>query len=246
MNKSEVRQKMGTILSRLSHKDESSDSGSANGLVRLPEESKKPKGWIHIRDIHKKLLASVGHNPFYSISEHTESIGNTSPWAINKTAEELIKLGFLEEPLSYSLGRRGNPRRFWRISSRGADHIGMDYQKCKPPGKGKFEHCLYQHIVLASLKKQGRSGLIEHFYNGKAIDVAEFRPNGVVWGFEIELRKTEHIFINLKDDWRAGCERVYIVTRNKTEQKRMMDYVYANLQATLMDKVSFKTIAEFN
>ena len=245
MDKQELRERMRQILARLSWKGVSKDHQEDTETVQVAPDGDKSKGWVTIEDVHKKVLKSVAENPFYSITEHADALGNVSTWIMTRTIEELGRIGFLDKPVSFSLGKRGNPRRYMRITPKGAKFVGVDFEKCRVPGKGSFEHCLHQDVVRRYLSRQGRSVLVEHTYNGKAIDVAEYTSDGKVRAYEIELRPIPHVTENIQGDLDAGCNRVTVVTRNRAEQKKIALLAYSKLPAETLEYVSFKTIREF-
>jgi hypothetical protein len=242
--RNEIRKRMQEILASLAWEPEASVNESSKDAVELAPMERE-KGWVKVRDIHKKLLRSALENPFSSISEHSERLGNVSPWLVLKTIAELIQIGFMERPLSFSLGKRGNPRKYLRATEKGARFAGMKLEQSRYAGRGDFEHCLYQHLVKEWLEKKGRQAIIEFSLNSKSIDVAEFEADGRIRVFEVELRAIPHIIENITKDLAAGCSEVVIVTRNRVEQKRVTALVYSELAANKAGRVSFKTIGEF-
>ncbi|MFH1373257.1 MAG: hypothetical protein ABII79_05635 [bacterium] len=245
MDKQELRKRMREILAELDWRGAGKGGSEEPETLEVAGTSGGANRWVTVRDAHKKVLASVAKNPFYSITEHTEAIGNISAWVMARVIEELTKIGFLGEPLPLSLGKRGSPRRYLKITPRGAKHIGVKFEDCRIPGKGSFEHCLYQDIVYRFLRAKGRAVLIEQTYNGKAVDVVEHLDDGKVRAYEIELRAIGHVADNIRGDLDAGCMAVIVVTRNRSEEKRISLAVYGRLSAEMLEHVSFRTIGEF-
>ncbi len=242
---SEYREKIQAELANLRWESQES-STTWNEFMNTNSDAEQDKqSEPKIKDIHKKLLLNIAKNPFYSISEHAENIGNVGPWSMRRCCEDLTKLSFLEPPITLSLGKPGNPRKYLRISEEGADHLGINFKDHRPPGRGDFEHTLYQNIICDYLKKHGRSGLIEKDFNGKAIDVLEFGKDGKIIAYEIELRPIEHIVINITKDLAAGCVYVVVVVRNRVEQKKITSLVGGKLPAETLSKVKFNSIGDF-
>jgi hypothetical protein len=245
MDKQELRERMRQILGGLVWEAASKDAQETTETIQVAPDGDNSNELVKIEDVHKKLLKNIAENPFLSITEHADALGRVSTWVMTRTIEELERIGFLDKPLSFSLGKRGNPRRYMRITAKGAEYVGVEFEKCRVPGKGSFEHCLYQDVVYRYLGRQGRSAMVEHTYNGKAMDVAEYARDGKVRAYEIELRLIPHVTENIRGDLDAGCSRVTLVTRNRTEQKKIALLVYSKLPAETLEYVSFKIIREF-
>lgn len=244
-DRQEIRKEMRVILESLGWEPGQLDHiarGMADGLVEPPPALNKH---VKVRDAHQKVLKSILKNPFLSVSEHSEQIGNISPHLMNRIIKELIEIGFLEEPLSFSLGLRGNPRKYLRITEKGAKFIRADLSKHQYPGRGSYENCLYQHIVQNHLQRKGRDCIVEHNLNGKSIDVVELGSWGKITGYEIELRVIRHVIDNINRDLEAGCNKVIIVTKNRAEQEKMRTLVYGELTGDKLSRVEFMTIGEF-
>ncbi len=243
-SKDEIQERMDEILSNIPWLPEANRiSPNIRSGVTDVSNSDIGDSVEQLRDVHTRALKSVLQNPHFSTSEHAESIGMTSPWTMNHTVEELKNMGLLEI-FAFSVGQRGSPPRFLKLTETGAQFIGADPRKARITGKGGFEHAILQHRIRQYLQAQGCSATVEFNLNGKSVDLAQFEADGNIRVFEVELHATGHVVENINRDLDAGCREVVIVTRNKTEQKRIMALVNAELVSDRRDKVEFRTIEQ--
>jgi len=132
---------MREILATLPWTPDSLHGRTEEQFIKVVQEAARVDGWVKVEMKHKRLLRSIIEHPFYSVTEHAENLDKMSPWQMKRTTEELQKISFLEEPIVLSLGRRGSPHTYIRISEAGARFIGADLKKCNYPGRGGFGCC---------------------------------------------------------------------------------------------------------
>lgn len=223
--------------------------GSACGerdVVRVHVNDARPQGTVAMTDAHRRLLMSIVSNPFYCMTEHAVALGDWNTAVMNRIVGELNQAGFLDEPFASSLGRKGNPSRFLRISEKGARFIGIDYAKCKQPGKGGFEHRLFADRIKRYLLRKGQDAIIEFCHNGKSVDVCELKPGGGLVAYEVELHpNSPHHLVNVEKDIRAGFEAVVVVAKTRQHEDRLTSAFNRQLSAELLDRVKVLSIADF-
>ncbi len=221
--------------------EEASLSNEANAKP-LPWEKCRPTGqkpnriWTGIA----KLLVEAGK---MTLSELYARMGNVSPWLARKIADGMARQGLIEL-CQLSLGQRGNPKTYAVLGPEGARFVGVDYEKVRLRGRGSTEHVILQNLLAEALKKAGKTVAIEHEANGKAVDVAEIRPEGAV-AYEIELEPANpHVAENALRDLEAGFSEVVIVTKNQASQNEAKDAVYKAVPWEKLSRVKFSLVRE--
>jgi hypothetical protein len=218
--------------------------GDRDVVVSVTGSQRGDRGVV-VRDGHRSLLESILKHPFRSTNEHSEAMGNVSPALMKRIKDQLESIGYIQHALTSSLGRRGNPRQYLRITEEGAAFLNVDLKQHRYPGKGEFEHCLFQHLIWQHLAGQNRKAIIELNLDGKSVDVGEFTQDRRIRAYEVELRVIQHAVENITKDLECGCQEVVVVTRNRAEQERIRTLVYGELPSDKLGQVEFKTIAEF-
>ena len=116
------------------------------------------------------------------------------------------------------------------------------------PGKGGFEHKLWQDLVSKQRKKDGFEPVIEGRVrkgSSKAIDVLVYSETEGYIGYELTIH-FENLVSNIIQDFEAGVSQVVVVTRDETELKKAQEIVTADSTlSSQLDKVVFSTISEF-
>jgi hypothetical protein len=222
---------------------EAAGVGSDNcGNAPLPGEKRRPAGarpnktWTDTA----KSLAARGYD---TLTRLNENIGNISPWLFRRIMSEMERQELIEL-CPISLGTRGNPKTFAVLRPKGAEFIGLKFDDVKLAGKGSTEHVILQNLLAEEMKNAGKTVAIEHTANGKAVDIAEIRPDGAI-AYEIELAPAHpHIVENILRDLEAGFEKVIVITRNQTAQNEAKDIIYKTVPWEKLSRVEFRLIRE--
>lgn len=192
----------------------------------------------------KEVCAALAENGYLSLSELYARLGNVTPWLCRKIVSEMERQALVELcPLS--LGTRGNPRTFAVITEKGAQFAGLDYAAIRLAGRGSTEHVILQNLLAETLRSAGKTVVIEHEANGKAVDVAEIREDGTR-AYEIELEPAHpHVAENMLRDIAAGFDEVVVVTVNQASQTEAKDKLYKAIPWERLSRVKFKLFREF-
>ena len=113
------------------------------------------------------------------------------------------------------------------------------------PGKGSFEHALYQHLIFEKITKDGYTAKIEGRMKNskKLIDVWGVPPDRkLVVAFEITL-SFNNLRANIVSDFNAGVFEVVIVCRTKEDMNKAQGIVTsAGFSEHINDRIKCETI----
>lgn len=157
------------------------------------------------------LLFFLGKYPFTTVRGLAEVAGFKSPSQISKALEWLIQNEFIR--IEKHRTSKTKMSMYPVLMEKALAYLNID----NVPGKGSFEHALYQHLVFEKITKNGYTAKIEGRMkcSNKLIDVLAVPPDRkLVVAFEITLS-----FSNLRNnivlDFNAGASEVVIVCRTK-------------------------------
>ena len=169
----------------------------------------------------------------------TNAPGFKSPAEVGKALDWLEKNGFVRRE-QYRVSRRGRKSGFAVLTPIAFKYLG----KKGIPGKGEFEHKLYQVLICRKLEKDGWQVKIEGRVSkfGKSIDVLARSKDGAYLAYEVTLH-FQNIISNIHNDLESGASKVLIVARNRAGLQQAQKMVNANPEYG--DKVGFMTIDEF-
>ena len=184
------------------------------------------------------LLYFLSKEPFTKVSAMTKAPGFKSPAQVGKALDWLEKSGFARRE-QHRVSRRGRKSVFAVLTP-----IAYKYLDKKGiPGKGDFEHKLYQHLIRRKLKKDELQPKIEGRISGsKSIDVLARSKDGKYFAYEVTLH-FENLLSNVRRDLESGASKVFIVTRDRAGIEQAQKMVNANPEYS--DSVGFMTIDEF-
>lgn len=208
------------------------------------EKSDEGKKWVKMKETHTELLKDVLSYPLDGMVERQKRL-KWSPWFMNRTVEELVKIKFLETPITVNLGKKGNVRKCLRLAPKGCEYIKADYEKTKLKGKGSPETQIIQNLIFNALRESGRNVLFEFSFRGKSVDVGEVLSDGGYRAYEFESEPNDHSVHNVQADLQAGFSEVVVLTRNKNEQNEIKNKIYRELDFGLFPKVKFQVLREF-
>lgn len=182
------------------------------------------------------LLWHIANNPFSPVMELYKLPSFSRPKV--KTALNWLNAngylaieGFRIKP--------GRPTNFPVITHKGMDYLGIDAL----PGKGNYEHKLYQYLVCQNLQARGQKAAIEGRTRKSSPKLIDVLAGDVA--YEITLH-TSNLAENILEDLRAGAAEVVIVTRNRTEQDLALAKTADDPRLErILHQVSFRTIVEF-
>lgn len=244
VSEEEVEQHMKQILPNLKYapvtedvETISYDSGQDIPFSKSSRTHAKPN------NMWKEILRLIINKSPVSLTEIYQNLGNINPWQGRRIISDMEKQQMIES-CSVSFGARGNPKTFVILKQKGAEFIGVDFDKVKLPGKGSTEHVILQNLLARSMKDSGKAISIEHSVNGKSVDIAEIGENRSV-AYEIELAPSHtHVIENIQKDLEAGFDEVIVVTRNKACQDEAKNQVYKNIEWEKLSKVKFRLLRE--
>jgi hypothetical protein len=231
--------------------DEAVEDRMAEFYTDLQDKMKVVKTSIHVQQEPEtmppnatSLLYFLGKEPFTRKSEMTNAPGFKSPTDINKALAYLEKNGFIELE-SHKVSRRGRKSIFAVLSQKAYNYLNIR----GIPGKGEFEHKLYQHLIFTceKLKKDGLEAKIEGRIKGfeKSIDVLARSKDGNYIAYEVTLH-FENLLSNIHQDIAAGVSKVVIVTRDNPAMKKTIAMVNEDKSlAQNRARVTFCTISDF-
>ena len=187
------------------------------------------------------LLFFLGKNPFCKTTELKEAPGFNSPAEVNKTISWLEENQFISRE-SYKASRTKKTV-FTVLQPKALEYLGSS----GPPGKGGFEHRLYQHLIGKWAEAQGAKAKIEGRMKGsaKAIDVLCDWPEQGFVAYEVTLH-FENLTDNVLADLEAGLDNLVIVTRDKASQQKAEDIVTGNMFTNRrMERIHFRTMDHY-
>jgi hypothetical protein len=240
----EVRAHMEKMLADLEYvpANEEIDISSQFYESKLPGQ-KKTSG-VRPNRLWNETARTVADAGWITLTDLAARLGSLAPWHLRRTLSEMTKQGLIELcPISF--GTRGNPRTYAVLAPKGAEFVGLKYEDVKLQGRGSTEHVILQNLLAEEMKNAGKTVAIEHSVNGKAVDIAEIRPDGAI-AYEIELAPSHpHVAENVLRDLDAGFDEVIIIARNQDAQNEAKDAIYKVVPWEKLSRVKFKLLREF-
>ncbi len=106
-------------------------------------------------------------------------------------------------------------------------------------------HKNMQETIKNQYISKGYIAVIEHYINGKKIDVlVQDIKTKHSMAYEIQL-SSQHCIENIHLDFKAGCDEVIIVSDNENELQKMREAASRNLDKNTLSKVKFQLMQEF-
>jgi hypothetical protein len=188
------------------------------------------------------LLFSLKKNPFSRLSDLSKVPGFKSPKEVKEAVTWLEDNKFVTTE-EYRTGGKRNAK-YPVLQPVALQYLGIEAL----PGKGSYEHKLYQNIIFDWAKGKGLKANIE----GKAtkastklIDVLVQDERDRHVAYEVTL-SNENLIHNLLADFQAGVSEVVVVNSTKTAQRECLDIVSRHPALTqYLERVSFRLIEEF-
>lgn len=188
------------------------------------------------------MLYWLGRNHFAKVSEAKVNKLFPSESIATEAIKQLIRSGLVTEEKYRVRGTR--PATYLVLQPQALEFLGLEAL----PGKGSYEHKLYQNIIFNWAKGKGLNPKIE----GKATKASTKLVNVLVQderdrhvAYEVTL-SNENLIHNLLADFQAGVSEVVVVNSTKTAQRECLDIVSRHPALTqYMERVSFRLIEEF-
>ena len=164
----------------------------------------------------------------------------------SKHRKRLIDEGFIRAHRILT-GQRGGQLQVTEVTEQGYQELErFDVHVPRPPGRGGFEHRLWQHIVHAWAVGRGYPAQIEQEVAGKPVDV------GVIWdekrvAVEIVVEGIEKELDNFGKDMAAGWDQVIFAAVEQATLDQLRDRVLDtfNEEVFVQDKVDFQRLCKF-
>lgn len=203
------------------------------------EAAPKPEAVATIPAASATVLFFLGTYPFTTISELKHAPGFKSPTQSDKALAWLTQNKYVR--IEQHRVSKTKPSKFPVLLEKALAYLGMK----GIPGKGSFEHSLYQHLVYERLRKDGYDAKIEGRLSGsnKRIDVlAAFPDRKRILAFEITL-SFSNLTANIISDFNAGVSEVVIVCRTKEDMNKAEGIIAgAAFPEVINQQIRFETI----
>ena len=210
-------------------------------LIKRPAPPAVLKTMETVPPAASALLFFLGKMPFTKKSEMTNAPGFNSAREINKALDWLTNNGFVAtEKYRTSKTRKSS---YAVIKDKGFKYLGID----GPPGKGSFEHSLYQYLIQQKLLSQGMTVRIEGQIKGsrKAIDVLAHSKETGRMAYEVTLN-FHNLLSNIHQDLNAGADKIVVVIRDKTDLDKALAIVASDSTMNMhLERIDFVIIDDF-
>ena len=187
------------------------------------------------------LLFFLGKMPFTKKSDMTNAAGFNSAREVNKALDWLTKNSFIA--IKKYRTSRTKKSSYAVLTDKAYKYLGIK----GAPGKGSFEHSLYQSLIEHKLISQGMTVRIEGQMkeSNKAIDVLAFSKDTGPVAYEVTLN-FHNLLTNIHQDLNAGAKKVVIVTRDKNDLEKAINAVAADVALNKdLEKIDFSIIDDF-
>ena len=188
------------------------------------------------------ILFYLSKHPFTRVGELSKSSGVNSTTEVTKSLKWLKENGYIEEEQ-------------YRTSRTKKSHYPVLQEKALKllkmenlPGKGNFEHKLYQQLIIEKISGEGCKADKEKRAKGgsKLIDVLAYPNNEKEFvAYEVTLHFT-NLTSNIQKDLGDGASKVVIVTRDKKDLEKTKKMVEEDRSLDQYSgKIFFETIDHF-
>jgi hypothetical protein len=187
------------------------------------------------------LLFFLGKMPFTKKSDMTNAAGFNSAREVNKALDWLNKNSFIA--IKKYRTSRTKKSSYAVLTDKAYKYLGIK----GAPGKGSFEHSLYQSLIEHKLISQVMTVRIEGQMkeSNKAIDVLAFSKDTGPVAYEVTLN-FHNLLTNIHQDLNAGAKKVVIVTRDKKDLEKAINAVAADVALNKdLEKIDFSIIDDF-
>lgn len=111
----------------------------------------------------------------------------------------------------------------------------------KAKGKGSLDHQNLQQRLAQYFRSQGKLAVIEAFI-GRNTDILVYDSTKTI---AIEIHLTlQHCLENIKEDFRLGCNEVWVVCISSKVLNNIKNKVYPHLETSLRNKTKFYLIED--
>ena len=198
---------------------------AVRGRVPGPVEE-SPSPGDNLRETLQRVLMDIHKNPFDGVRSRLKRMGLSMGKGL-KILGVLEDSGLVESVEIPISGRR--PTRFHVLTQKGAEFLGLDWERNRLRGKGEAEHVLVQNLIARAV-----NGVTEQW----GIDVVRISDSKVI-GYEYERNSRDQRFLERVRRDLEICDEVILVVRASKEKK-----LAEPLLSEFGSKVSVKTISE--
>ena len=176
--------------------------------TNIPKALLTAHGEADLSEDDKIFLADIRSRPYSWTEERFRQCTLSRNRAI-RSKERLCRMGYLIE-IKLKQGSRGKPPSVLIPSAKGAEYLGITFDK----GKGSWHHKNIQALIIHLSKQEGLTAKVED----AGADVSIQNGNGELIAVEVELRDT-NVTRNLTRNLDNGFREVWIVVEKETEDK---------------------------
>ena len=188
------------------------------------------------------LLFYLGKFPFTKVSDLVQAPGFKSPSEVNKALDWLLQNDFVQTEKYRTSSTKKS--RYTVLNDKAIRYLGI----AGIPGKGSYEHSLYQRLIHTKLSKDGFIPKIEGRMKDsqKSIDVLAYsQDKKQIIAFEVSLSLI-NLNQNIVEDFRAGVSEVVIVVRDEKDLKKAKDIIInAGFPESILKRTHCTTIDSF-
>jgi hypothetical protein len=164
----------------------------------------------------------------------------------NALRKELLAAGVisLETVNTYSRARKIKNTVLTEKGREQAQALKVSYER--PRGIGSWEHVYHQHAIASWASRNGYSASVEHFMDGKSVDVS-LEKGGVAVACEVLIEGVAKELNNLRD-LQAGYSEIWYCVKSEDEARRLRGTIEARLgseAASVLQKLRFHLLREF-
>lgn len=190
-------------------------------------------------------LTEISKNQFLPASKRDQQLGIPLSQG-NALRRELESAGLicLERINTYSRARKVLNT---RLTDKGYAFLKEMKVSCdRPRGKGSWEHVFHQHSIAEWGSRTGWQASVEHFSNGKAVDVC-LEKDGKRGAVEILCHGVMKELANLRDLF-AGYSEVWFCVPDPAEAGRLRELIslkFGEEAKAILSRVRFKLLGDF-
>jgi hypothetical protein len=237
----EVEERMSDFYHELESHIEKVETATIRTGSPTPQESNQDE---IIPPAEATLLYYLSKEPFTNTSDLKNAPGFNSNDEVKRAINWLVDRGYVEQK-KIKISSSGRYPVFSIITEKAFAKFPTLKRR---PGKGSFEHGLYQHLIRTNLESQGMEAKVEGRMKDstKSIDVLAKDKRRSWIAFEVVL-SFKNLLRNIHEDFASGVAEVVIVTRDKEDTERVVKIV-AKDQAlnSQLGKITFSEISAFS
>jgi len=192
-----------------------------------------------------EYLRDIAKDQFLAVSKRDERRGTPISQG-NALRKELLEADLiaLEEVNTYGKSRRIINT---QLTEKGYTYLkSLGIQCERPKGRGGWEHLFHQQAIAAWGRANGYVVQIEHFHNGKSVDVG-LEKDGVRIAVEILCVGVEKELSNLRD-LHTGYSEIWFCVADMKTARKLRDSIarqFGEEAQVILSRVQFRLLGEF-